>query len=109
MMTVLSLMTAVYWGQLAGCEVVQYAVAQYSCSQKAGYSALAAFSSLLFIVQLVFTAAVAKYRAELIDEVGLYDEISGSNTSAPHPLLSGAAPYEPSKGSFSHPSSSADL
>ena len=52
MMTLLSLMTAVYWGQLAGCQAVDYDVAQYSCDQKGGYKGIAAFASLLFIVDL---------------------------------------------------------
>eukprot|EP00607_Mallomonas_marina_P010305 CAMPEP_0182418374 /NCGR_PEP_ID=MMETSP1167-20130531/2827_1 /TAXON_ID=2988 /ORGANISM="Mallomonas Sp, Strain CCMP3275" /LENGTH=184 /DNA_ID=CAMNT_0024592559 /DNA_START=123 /DNA_END=677 /DNA_ORIENTATION=+ len=105
MMTLLSLMTAVYWGQLANCQMVDRDVKQYSCEQVGGYSAVAAFASLLFIVQIAFTGAIIKYRAELIDEVGLYDEISGASAGAPNPLLRDSSPYEPSK--YAQPS--ADL
>lgn len=104
MMTLLSLMTAVYWGQLANCQPVDKEVAQYSCDQVSGYSAVSAFASLLFITQCVFTTALIKYRTDLIDEVNLYDEISGASAGAPNPLLRDSIPYEPSKSSYAQPS-----
>lgn len=70
MMSVLSLMTAVYWGQLSKCEVVKDDISQYSCSQRAGYGAVSAFASLLFIIQCVFFGALIAWRGEIIEDEG---------------------------------------
>ena len=37
MVTALSLMTAVYWGQLSKCEITNLSIAQYSCDNKVAY------------------------------------------------------------------------
>jgi hypothetical protein len=78
MMSVLSLMTAVYWGQLSKCEVVKNDISQYSCTQKVGYGAVSAFASLLFIVQSVFFGALIAWRGEIIEDDGGGGSFGGS-------------------------------
>lgn len=70
MMTVISLMTAIYWGQLSKCETVDKDISQYSCTQKVGYGAVSAFASLLFVVQGVFFGILIAWRSEIIDDGG---------------------------------------
>jgi len=76
MMTMLSLMTAVYWGQLSKCEDTTDSISQYTCSNRIAYGAVSTFATLLFIVQLIFTGAMIQWRAELIDEIGAFDDTS---------------------------------
>ena len=108
MMTMLMFMTSIYWGQLGDCEKPPHRIRQYTCDQPSAYRAVCAFAVLLFISQIAFTAVMVMWRSEFIDDVGLYDEISG-NPNAPHGAMLGAAPYEPSKSSFSQPAASTDL
>ena len=70
MLAVLSLMTAIYWGQLSKCETISGQIGQYSCTQKVGYGAVSAFASLLFVVQSVFFGALIAWRGEVIEEDG---------------------------------------
>lgn len=74
-MSLLNLMTAVYWGQLSACTPYAMNFAQYSCSQPSAYAAVCAFAVFLFLVQSFFTGAVYLWRGELISEDGVYDEI----------------------------------
>ncbi len=92
----LSLLTAVYWGQLSKCETVSSSVAQYSCSQRIAYAFVCVFASILFVMQTVWTVCLVKWRGELINEIGLYDDIGG--TSNAFPGIPGS-PYEPVGGS----------
>lgn len=107
MMTILSFMTAVFWGQLSRCEEAS-GITQYTCTNKVAYGAVCAFSIILFLLQGAFTAGVAVWRGELINESGVYDDIS-SGPSNPHPSNYGFDPS--SKGGFSSsvPPPSADL
>mmetsp|Transcript_12235 Transcript_12235/g.18524 ORF Transcript_12235/g.18524 Transcript_12235/m.18524 type:complete len:187 (+) Transcript_12235:86-646(+) len=84
MMAVLSLMTAIYWGQLSNCEVVSEEIDQYSCSQKAAYGAVSAFAAMLFIAQSVFFGAVIIWRGELIDDNEVYDDITRAHPDTPY-------------------------
>jgi hypothetical protein len=90
MMLLLNFMTAVYWGQLSHCETLDISVSQYSCSNTVAYGAVSAFSVLLFLVQLPFTAMVVLYRGELISDPSMYDDISTSSTHS----IPGFSPYE---------------
>jgi len=100
-------MTAVYWGQLAECDSsYKNDVDQYSCDNKEAYRATCAFATLIFIVMVFFTAGLIAWRSEFIDEVGLYDEISGA-AGGPNPMMN-STPYEPAS-SFSQPATSTDL
>mmetsp|Transcript_28505 Transcript_28505/g.39252 ORF Transcript_28505/g.39252 Transcript_28505/m.39252 type:complete len:190 (+) Transcript_28505:2-571(+) len=103
-MTVLNLMTAVFWGQLSKCEAVSWYIAQYSCNHKTAYGAVCTFAVLLFLVQLIFTAALTFWRGEIINETGLYDDISSSSS---HPA---SQPYETVHSTGKYPTpQSADL
>jgi hypothetical protein len=108
-MTVLNLMTAVFWGQLSKCEAVHYNIAQYSCSHTTAYGAVSAFAVLLFLIQAALTAAFVLWRGEIINEAGLYDDIS-----SPSPQSSSSYPYDIASQTSKFPSSgpipqSADL
>jgi hypothetical protein len=97
MLVTLSLMTAIFWGQLRNCEAVSSSIDQYSCTQKVAYGAVSAFAAMLFVVQSVFFGALVSWRGELIDEVGMYDDISSGYPGG----AGGNAPYEPTRnGSF---------
>jgi len=97
-------MTAVFWGQLSKCESVSWYIAQYSCSHKTAYGAVCTFAVLLFLVQLIFTAALAFWRGEIINETGLYDDISSSS------IHQGSQPYETVHSAGKYPTpQSADL
>jgi len=64
-LTLIMLMTAIFWGQLANCEKTREDINQYSCENPTGYSAVSFFGSLLFIVQLLFSYGMHKWRNEL--------------------------------------------
>jgi hypothetical protein len=74
MLSLLDLMTAIYWGQLSNCRQFEYTFAQYSCSRPAAYTAVCFFAMILFLSELAFTVAVFYWRGELIQEevVSLY-------------------------------------
>lgn len=66
LMTIIMLMTAIFWGQLANCEVVDDEINQYTCTRPFAYSGVSFFSSLLFIVQVFFTYGAVIWRNELV-------------------------------------------
>eukprot|EP01038_Epipyxis_sp_PR26KG_P007606 gene7606-10356_t len=81
MMTILSFMTAVYWGQLSRCEKVSYSVAHYSCTNRGAYAAVCTFSVFLFLIQVAFTAIITVFRGDFITaESSSYQDISSSST-----------------------------
>ena len=73
-MTIVSLMTAVFWGQLANCESINYSIAQYSCSNPSAYSAISFFASIIFLLQGATTYGLVIWR----------DDISNLDGDAPH-------------------------
>jgi hypothetical protein len=77
----LSLITAVYWGQMSHCETGHNDVAGYSCYGKSGMRSVAAFCSLLFIAQVAFVVALVAWKDELfVDEFGLaYDGLGAAD------------------------------
>lgn len=72
MMTIISLMTAVFWGQLSNCEPVTEDIEQYSCSQRTAYGIVSALAAILFVVQIVFLGALVIWKGEVVAE---YDEL----------------------------------
>ena len=60
-------MTAIFWGQLANCEAIAEDISQYSCDRPTGYSAISFFSSLMFVVQVLYTYGIFIWRDELMD------------------------------------------
>lgn len=76
-MCLVSLQTAVYWGQLANCEDIKGSIDQYSCDNTSAYGAVSAFASIMFIFLLVSTVLTVLWRDDLIGETGLYEEIGG--------------------------------
>lgn len=116
MLTILSFMTAVYWGQLSRCDEYYsaYNITQYTCANKAAYGAVCAFSVILFLLQGAFTVVVVIARGDLINETGLYDDISSNmhnqnQSSSQH--VNNVFPYEFQRGATStfDPPPSADL
>ncbi|CAM9265495.1 unnamed protein product [Heterosigma akashiwo] len=76
MLVVLSLETAIFWGQLSNCESVTESIDQYSCDSKAAYSATCAFAALLFLFQGALTAGLVAWKDELIAEDPGYQDLS---------------------------------
>jgi hypothetical protein len=85
MITIISLMTAVFWGQLSNCEPVTEDIEQYSCSQRTAYGVVSALAAMLFVVQILFLGALVIWKGEVVEEVDMYDELpraySGSKKS----------------------------
>ena len=52
MISFLSFMNGVYWGQLSLCEPVTASIRHYSCDQKIAYRATAFFSIVMFLLQV---------------------------------------------------------
>ena len=111
-----SLMTAVYWGQLAGCNPKHSGeLAQCTCNNVAAMRAVCAFASLQFLAQAGFTAMLITWKDDLTDETSnetAYSDIGG----APPPSLydGGAAAGGGTGGLGSYkyaagPSATADL
>eukprot|EP00608_Synchroma_pusillum_P005517 CAMPEP_0198429690 /NCGR_PEP_ID=MMETSP1452-20131203/8989_1 /TAXON_ID=1181717 /ORGANISM="Synchroma pusillum, Strain CCMP3072" /LENGTH=194 /DNA_ID=CAMNT_0044150107 /DNA_START=11 /DNA_END=595 /DNA_ORIENTATION=+ len=98
-LTILSLMTAVYWGQLGECETTKTNIDQYSCDNKSGYRAVSAFASLLFITQFAFTILVVVWKDNVIGDTGLYEDISGQPDTSGAPYGGGSFDPPPSKPS----------
>ena len=51
-----SLITAVYWGELSRCEVVDVAIRKYTCESKGAMRSLCLFSVMLFFLQVLLTS-----------------------------------------------------
>ena len=68
MITILSLMTAIYWGQLSKCEMTNYSISQYTCTNKLAYGAISALATLIFVIQIVFTGFLFSWGSEFIDQ-----------------------------------------
>jgi hypothetical protein len=75
MMAIINLETAVFWGQLSHCKPNSHHTEHYSCTDPAGYGAVAAFASLLLICQTFFSLWLVSSREEFIDETGVYDSV----------------------------------
>ncbi|KAM3569163.1 hypothetical protein VYU27_008728 [Nannochloropsis oceanica] len=82
MITFLSLMTAIFWGQLSNCSPGYYDVKRYSCTNPSAYGATCAFATLLFLIQLFFTSALVLWRDEFIQDASAYDDIHGGGSSS---------------------------
>ena len=48
----LSLMTAIFWGQLSDCKEIAFTVSAYSCSHRNAMKSISVFSSFSFIVEV---------------------------------------------------------
>ena len=88
METALSLMTAVYWGQLSKCEITKLSISQYSCDNKVAYGAVSAFATLLFLIQTIFTGSLIGWNEDIID-----DDLQASTASSS--MVSPAAGVRP--------------
>lgn len=87
-MSILNLLTAIYWGQLSKCTSFDQDLKQYACSlsQPDAYGAVCAFAVLLFLTQIVFTYMLYIWRGALIDDVDvIYNDSYSSlpQTGAP--------------------------
>ena len=83
METALSLMTAVYWGQLSKCEITKLSISQYSCDDKVAYGAVSAFATLLFLIQTIFTGSLIGWNEDIIDDNLQIDSASSSSMISP--------------------------
>jgi hypothetical protein len=51
--SILSLTTALYWGELSNCEEVEVSIRKYTCDNKAAMRAMCTFAVLLFLLQVM--------------------------------------------------------
>ena len=107
MLTVLSLQTAVFWGQLANCadsvgvggvdaiqlDISSGVIDHYTCANRGGMRSVCVFASINFIIGLAFSGSLIKGKDEIINEVGGYDDVGP-----------GAGPYSipPANGSIGY-------
>jgi hypothetical protein len=89
MLCLINFMTAVFWGQLSGCEKLSYSVTRYTCKYRTAYGFTSFFAVVLFLIQLGFTILLVMFRSEFITDTAAYDDISSSSTHHP-----GTFPYE---------------
>jgi len=91
MTTINSLKTAIFWGQLTGCEeTVDGTVPHYSCSHIGGYRAICVFSIIMFVLSFVFTYILVEAKDEIVegnitkgyDNVGASSFNSGAGAGA---------------------------
>eukprot|EP00903_Cladosiphon_okamuranus_P014820 g13725.t1 len=73
MMCFLSLMTAVYWGEMSGCESDTDDVDGYSCYSAWGMAAVAWFASFLLIAEGLTLAALISWKEDIFFVDGGYD------------------------------------
>lgn len=79
--SLLSLQTAIFWGQLSNCQKLPVGaphVEHYSCENKAAMSAVCAFAALLFLLQLVLTIGLFTWRDELAHDMLMYSQVAQS-------------------------------
>lgn len=97
MTTINSLKTAIFWGQLTGCEeTVDGTVPHYSCSHIGGYRAICVFSIIMFVLSFVFTYILVEAKDEIVEGniTKGYDNVGASSFN------SGAgAAYQPQQNS----------
>ena len=68
-LTFLSLMTAIYWGQLSGCAPeFDHVVDEYSCVNVSAYKAVCAFAVLIFIAEGAFCAILISYKHDFASD-----------------------------------------
>ena len=106
--TCISLFTAVYWGQLSGCqEKFDGDADQYTCKSVGGMQALCAFAVFEFLLQLPFSVGLILWRESVLGENTTYDDMDGPEGQSNSPYSA----YDPSQsgGSYNKDNSSADL
>ena len=97
LLTIVSLQTAIFWGQLANCgETIQVqgstvnvligdSIPHYTCDNKAGMRSVSAFASINFVLALFFTANMVRNVDGIVNELGGFDEIGPDSLHARSP------------------------
>jgi len=109
MMSLLMFMTAIFWGQLSGCEKVDEDVDQYTCDNKKAYGATCAFSVLLFLLDTAFTILLVLWRDDFMGETAAYEDIGSSPFVNDQPGAEGNSYAAYDSSTYKVPPSSADL
>eukprot|EP00904_Undaria_pinnatifida_P008411 jgi/Undpi1/46/HiC_scaffold_1.g00046.m1 len=78
MMCFLSLMTAIYWGEMSGCDSDTDDVTGYSCYSASGMAAVSWFASFLLIAQACMLAALVLWKEDLLFGDNGYDNFDAS-------------------------------
>ena len=104
--TWISLYTAIFWGQLSGCdESPSVSPDRYSCDNVSAMRAVSAFGVFLFLLQLGFSVTLYMWRDSILGEASSYQDVDSNGQqqgSSPY------ASYEPTSA-YSNQKSSADL
>ena len=107
-LSLLSLQTAIFWGQLSNCRKLPLGtppVPHYSCENTSAMSAVCAFAALLFLLQLVLTVGLFTWRDELAHDMLMYSQVSQSagyeNGGSGHEYAPyGSQGYKGTQGSY---------
>jgi hypothetical protein len=76
---VLSLETAIFWGQLSLCEKVDTAISRYSCGNRVSYRFMSMLAVIIFLMQIVLTALLAYFKDIVLKDSLEYEDISNYN------------------------------
>mmetsp|Transcript_27797 Transcript_27797/g.26616 ORF Transcript_27797/g.26616 Transcript_27797/m.26616 type:complete len:211 (+) Transcript_27797:226-858(+) len=81
--SILSLITVAYWGELSSCEIITVAVKKYTCdaASKSSMRYLCLFSIILFVLQGFFTSYLARYKIHVLAASIQYSELPGVDES----------------------------
>ena len=92
-LSIFSLLTSIYWGQLSSCEIVYTHINKYSCKEslKSAMLTVCVFSSFMFILQISFSICLFHWRANILAESLLYTEVSNSSESDEFVLVKGGS------------------
>eukprot|EP00612_Vaucheria_litorea_P001446 CAMPEP_0171452716 /NCGR_PEP_ID=MMETSP0945-20130129/711_1 /TAXON_ID=109269 /ORGANISM="Vaucheria litorea, Strain CCMP2940" /LENGTH=209 /DNA_ID=CAMNT_0011977435 /DNA_START=48 /DNA_END=674 /DNA_ORIENTATION=- len=76
MMTVVTLLTSIYWGQLSQCDSTYNDIlSQFTCTHTGGMGGVCAFSVLVWLVQIPFMALIFSQKETIVGMgMGLDDE-----------------------------------
>ena len=65
MISFLTFMTSIFWGQLSFCEIVTESISHYSCEHKMAYSVTCFFATVMFLFQVRTEADASAHTKEL--------------------------------------------
>ncbi|CAM9790647.1 unnamed protein product, partial [Ascophyllum nodosum] len=82
MMCFLSLMTAIYWGEMSGCEDTDDDVTGYSCISASGMAAVSWFASLLLVAQAAMLVVLILWKDDIFFVEGGYDNFDAQEDRA---------------------------
>jgi len=74
-LTLMSLVTAVFWGELSRCEEIALEISKYTCDHKAAMITACIFATFMFLLQGAFTLKLHLYKTYILAESLQYAEV----------------------------------